>query len=485
MDNGILFQGYEWYLNDDGSYYKDLILKLDELKSIGITAIWLPPVTKATGTNDPGYGIYDLWDLGEFDQKGAIRTKYGTKKELIKLIKEIHNRDMSVYADVVLNHKAGADRVEEFMVVKVDENDRTQALGKPYKIKGWTGFDFKNRSNEYSDFKWNYNHFTGIDYDEATGETGIFRIIGEDKGWGIGVSSEKGNFDYLMFADIDHAHPDVIKELKDWSIWFINELNLDGFRFDALKHIDKSFLNDLVKHIQANSKEDFYLLGEYWQNEAMINSNFLKDLDYNLDLFDVVLHFNLHQASLAGADYDLRTIFDNSLVKTHPSLAVTFVDNHDSQTGQSLESFVDDWFKEIAYGIILLRQDGYPCIFYGDYYGTLGDNSFNGIKDQIDILAKLRINFAYGDQDEYMQSKNTIGWVRHGDEKHPHKCAVVVSNNAMDTVTMFVGIEQANKKYSDYTGNNQGEVYIDEKGYGNFMVSPSSISVWVEAGIKI
>ena len=65
----------------------------------------------------------------------------------------------------------------------------------------------------------------------------------------------------------------------------------------------------------------------------------------------------------------MRTIFDGTLTQDNPTRSVTFVDNHDTQPEQSLESWVPDWFKPIAYALILLRQDGYPCIFYGDYYG--------------------------------------------------------------------------------------------------------------------
>lgn len=74
MNNGILFQGFEWYLPDDGNYFKDMLLKLDELERMGISAIWLPPVSKGTWYNDTGYGPYDLYDLGEFNQKGSVRT---------------------------------------------------------------------------------------------------------------------------------------------------------------------------------------------------------------------------------------------------------------------------------------------------------------------------------------------------------------------------------------------------------------------------
>ena len=485
MGNGLLLQAFEWHLSDDGDYYKNMMLKLDELKEIGVTAIWLPPVYKGTGTNDTGYGPYDLFDLGEFDQKGAVRTKYGTKEELKKLIDEIHKREMSVYADVVLNHKAGADRAEKFMAVMVDENDRTKEVSEAKEIEGWTGFDFPGRDNKYSDFKWNFNHFNGVDYDNLGGTKAIYKISGKNRGWNLGVSNENGNFDYLMFADIDLAHPDVKEELKKWAIWFIEELDLDGFRMDALKHMDAVFVEEFLSHVRAVKGEEFYILGEYWAADLDRNNNFLNDVNYEIDLFDVGLHFNLHTASKSGSGYDLRKVFDNTIVKNHLLLSVTFVDNHDSQPGQSLESFIEPWFKEIAYGIILLRKDGYPCLFYGDYYGTGGEYPQPGFKEKIDILAKIRKKFAYGGQDDYFDSPSCVGWVRHGDENHPFKCATIISIGDMDTKRMFVGEEQTGKVYADYTGNNENKVIIEDDGFGSFVVAPGSISVWIEDGIEL
>ena len=95
----------------------------------------------------------------------------------------------------------------------------------------------------------------------------------------------------------------------------------------------------------------------------------MENTDYRFDLVDVRLHQNLFEASQEMEDYDLRTIFDQTLVKNHPDSAVTFVDNHDTQRGQALESTIAEWFKPAAYALILLRQTGLPCIFYGDYYG--------------------------------------------------------------------------------------------------------------------
>jgi alpha-amylase len=48
-----------------------------------------------------GYGAYDLWDLGEFDQKGSVRTQYGTRAEL----EAAHAAGLLAYIDVVFNHK--------------------------------------------------------------------------------------------------------------------------------------------------------------------------------------------------------------------------------------------------------------------------------------------------------------------------------------------------------------------------------------------
>ncbi len=63
-----------------------------------------------------GYGVYDLYDLGEFDQKGTVRTKYGTRRAYQAAIRALRRADIQVLADVVLNHRLGADDWEEVNV---------------------------------------------------------------------------------------------------------------------------------------------------------------------------------------------------------------------------------------------------------------------------------------------------------------------------------------------------------------------------------
>ena len=65
--------------------------------------------------------------------------------------------------------------------------------------------------------------------------------------WSEGVDDENGNYDYLMFADLDFDNPEVVREMQDWGIWVSNELNLDGMRLDAIKHMNDQFIKHFLE----------------------------------------------------------------------------------------------------------------------------------------------------------------------------------------------------------------------------------------------
>ncbi|MGT2754681.1 alpha-amylase family glycosyl hydrolase [Streptococcus ovis] len=147
----------------------------------------LPPAFKATGVSDVGYGVYDLFDLGEFDQNGTIRTKYGTKDDYLAAIQALKTAGIMPIADIVLNHKANGDHKERFSVLKMNPANRQEPISEPYEIEGWTGFQFPGRAGVYNDFQWHWYHFTGVDYDASHNETGIYLILGDNKGWAEGT----------------------------------------------------------------------------------------------------------------------------------------------------------------------------------------------------------------------------------------------------------------------------------------------------------
>lgn len=483
--NGTMMQYFEWDLPDDGTLWNKVKQEAANLAEVGITALWLPPAYKGTSSADVGYGVYDLYDLGEFYQKGTVRTKYGTKDEYIAAINEAHNNGIQIYADVVFNHKAGADETEWVKAVRVASDNRNYEYGDDTWIQAWTKFNFPGRGNKYSDFKWCWYHFDGVDWDQNNQENSIFKFRGIGKGWDWEVDTENGNYDYLMYADLDMEHPEVVQELKNWGKWYLDFTGVDGFRLDAVKHIKYDFFTDWLGYLRAETGKELFAVGEFWSYDVEKLHNYITKSKGVMSLFDAPLHNNFYIASKSSGYYDMRNIMNNTLMKDQPALAVTLVDNHDTQPGQSLESYVEPWFKPLAYAFILTRQEGYPCVFYGDYYG-LPKFNIPSMKDQLDPLLKARKYYAYGTQHDYLDHWDIIGWTREGDESHPNSgLAALISDGPGGSKWMYVGIQHAGKVFYDYTGNRTDTVTINADGWGEFKVNGGSVSVWVPQEVDV
>ncbi|PSR75546.1 hypothetical protein PHLCEN_2v9026 [Hermanssonia centrifuga] len=263
----MVLQFFTWESkHPDMSWWKHFETEVPTLAELGFTQIWLPPPNKAMVK----------WDLGEFNQKGTVATRWGSKDEFVQAIATAKAHGIDVLIDAVLNHKLGADRVESFKAVPVDPQNRLKSIGPVQEI-----------------------------------ENGIYRIVSDKhQGWSPFVDKELGNYDYLLGVDvctpfrfvstarsdafqIDHRNPEVRKDILEWAGWVLQTTGAMGFRLDAIKHMDRRFLLTF------------------------------------LTFFDVPLHYNFHKASKAGSSYDLRTILNKTLVKERPGDAVTFVDNHE------------------------------------------------------------------------------------------------------------------------------------------------------------
>ena len=482
--NNTLMQYFEWYLPSDSTLWDKVTKDAKHLNCIGITSVWLPPAYKgASGKNDVGYGVYDLYDLGEFDQKGSIPTKYGTKDEYLNAIKTLKENNIQVLADIVLNHKLGADETEEVLAVQDDASNRNISLSEAKPIKAWTKYNFPGRQDKYSDFKWNWTHFHGVDWDDATSTTSIYKFYG--KHWDNNVDKEKGNFDYLMGADIDLNNFDVVTELKTWGRWYLNFTNVDGFRLDAVKHIRSEFFPEWLSFLRQETGKELFAVGEYWSTNINTIVDYLNKTGKCMSLFDVPLHYNFYRASISNGEFNMSDIFEGSLVEAMPEKAVTFVDNHDTEPGQALESFIPDWFKPLAYSLILLRKDGLPTVFYGDYYG-IPEKNVESKKNFLDLVLKLRKEYAYGEQYDYFNNKNLIGFTRLGDSEHLNSGVAVVMTNALGgSITMNVGKKLAGCTFYDCTKNIQTTVNVDTDGNGTFSCNDGSVSIWIKQGENI
>lgn len=485
--NGVMMQYFHWYTPADGTLWNQLAENAADLAKAGITAVWLPPAYKGDGgENDVGYAVYDLFDLGEFDQKGSIRTKYGTRSEYLKAIQSAQKENIQVYADIVFNHKMGADHPEEFKATPYNPENRNEPLGEMSPIKAWTHFTFPGRNKKYSEFEWHWWHFSSADYNILEEKKDAIYLF-EGKNFDENVDQEKGNFDYLMGCDLDINNAEVRKELLYWGEWLIETTGIDGFRFDAVKHVKSSFFIEWLHHMRKNSSRKLFAVGEYWSPSIESLKHFIETTEGEMMLFDSRLHYNFATASKKGKEYDLQEIFNNTLIKEIPSHAVTLVSNHDTQPLQALESVVEAWFKPLAYAIILLRREGYPCIFAADYYGAnYKDTGKDGKEYEIDMpshrwmidkFLDVRKNYAFGDQYDYFDHPDCVGWTRTGNEDHQGGIAVLLSNGENGLKNMQTG--SPNTSYVDITQHVKKTIVTNSEGWGEFLCQAASVSVWI------
>lgn len=494
MQNQTIIQYFHWYYNEEQNLWNKVATEATRLKEIGVTSVWLPPAYKAsTGGYSVGYDVYDLFDLGEFDQKGSVNTRYGSKDEYIKAIDALHEQQIAVLADVVFNHKAGGDELERIEVRTVNEENRNEFTSDVFEIEAWTKFTFPGRKGQYSQFVWDHQCFSGVDWAEDLKETAIYSIQNfAGEGFEEVPSTELGNYDYLMFNDIDFRNRAVVEELNYWGEWIVEHTKVDGFRLDAVKHINPHFIIEWIDHLNQKYNRQFFVVAENWDvvNTAE-QEEYIQLTEGRTQIFDSLLHHNFFLASKEDSNFDMRTIFDNTLIQITPELAVTFVDNHDSQPLQALESYVEFWFRPLAYAIILLRMQGIPCLFFPDLYGGIYDDKNPEGEDihielailpELEVMSKIRTNLAYGEQRDYFDHGNCVGWTRAGDEEHPNSgLAVLLSTGEEGWKTMEIGQHFAGKTFVDALGKHPEGIVIDENGFAEFHCHGKSVSVWVQS----
>ncbi|MFZ1527141.1 MAG: T9SS type A sorting domain-containing protein [Ferruginibacter sp.] len=113
--NDVMMQAFYWNVpvneaTKNGFWYDTIKAKIPAMKTAGIRALWMPPPSKGNwGIVDMGYGLFDHYDLGAYNQKGSTQTRFGSKAELQSLITTAHSTAggapyMDLYADVILNH---------------------------------------------------------------------------------------------------------------------------------------------------------------------------------------------------------------------------------------------------------------------------------------------------------------------------------------------------------------------------------------------
>jgi alpha amylase-like protein len=281
--------------------WAEITKRLPEIAAAGYTAVWLPPPTKgAEGVADVGFSVYDRFDLGNYDQRGTIATKYGTKDEVIALVQEAHRVGLKVYFDTVMNHNANPGKIENPGValepVKIEEFPGTTPLDYhvlPARDLGGGNWEVKNPSifggTTYTLTPFTaqremfvpvtpipmgtaiagYTHLARAPWIDFNNETllgdqnlsllGLIDFAQEQMVQGSGPAPNDGmNMvaeqplpRFIRNGDRPDTYPngmpvaeDIREYLIRWIRWFGDTTDCDGLRLDAIKHVPTTFFNE-------------------------------------------------------------------------------------------------------------------------------------------------------------------------------------------------------------------------------------------------
>ncbi|MCC3156808.1 alpha-amylase [Hymenobacter sp. 15J16-1T3B] len=448
--NGVMMQGFYWNTpvsTTAGTWWQNLGSKAQELSDAGITAIWLPPAYKGGSAQDVGYGVYDRYDLGEFNQKGTVATRYGTVSQLQAAITALHGKGIQVYEDMVMNHLTWADAQETV-------NGNTV----------YTKFNFPGRGTTYSAYKWSSANFTGT---QQAPNNGWYQW----KSWDFQPYANGDAYDNLLGSEIQYnGNASNATETINWGNWITTKLSLDGYRLDATKHIYTPFVNQWLDAVKGTSGR--FAVSEAWFRNLTDMNNYAAATGGRTSLFDVPLHYTFQDMSNGNGGWDMRGLQFAGFTEANGPLSVSFVDNHDTdQQGGALYSPVTN-LKMLAYAYILTREKGYPCVFYRDYYEY-------GLGAQIKKLIGIRKANAYGAATEYtgVNDADVYAYSRAGDSSHPGLLVLLNDGGTARTKTITTPFKSAT--LTDKTGNNTNTVTTDANGTGTFPVGARNYAVWV------
>jgi alpha-amylase len=388
---GVMMQAFHWDCprldHKEFEWWNFVRSKLPALQKVGFSALWLPPIHKSANLFGPsmGYDPYDYYDLGEFDQKGSIKTWFGSKQELLDLIQNAHKHNMQVIADVVINHCSGADVAEVNPITGE---------------KRWTLF--QPRSGK---FPRNWECFHPNDYERW-----------DDSSFGD-------------MPDLSHRNPYVFAEIMKLTRWMVEELGFDGFRYDFVKGYAAWVVTAIQEYRYKRDGQVLrpYGVAEFWDNAQAIDhwvdlTNFSNDNP--VDAFDFPLR-ELLKAICDEYGFNLRNLETwDTVLKQQPSATVTFVENHDLR--DEGRPIVND--KLMAYSYILTHE-GYPCVFWKDYFNY--DLALADTPNGIAALVHAHEAYAGGDTRTLWLDNNLYIMQRSGYEDKPG--LVYVLNNRGDS----------------------------------------------------
>jgi alpha-amylase len=440
---GVVLQAFYWDCprieKKAFKWWQHVEKQVPLLADVGFTSLWLPPVHKAAnlGGYSMGYDPYDYYDLGEFDQKGTVPTWFGTKKELLSLIKTAHKHGLSLIADVVINHNSGADEIE---VNPLTGQER------------WTLFNPKSEK-----FPRNWECFHPSMYE----------------------SWDEGTFGDM--PDLSHRNPYVYAEILKLTRWLVEEIGFDGFRYDYVKGYGANTITAIQEYRYMRDGKPFspYGVAEFWGDARSIEDwvNVANFSNTNpVDAFDFPLREML-KALCDRYGFSLRELASwETVLQKQPYTTVTFVENHDLR--DEGRPIIND--KLLAYSYILTHE-GYPCVFWHDYFNY--DLALDGTSNGIAALVRAHEKFAGGNTQTLWLDDNLYIMQRTGFEDKPG-LIYVLNNHGGDWRGGLVSTQWINATFEPVAWWSKSDMArpinqtTDRDGRAHFYAAPRGYAVY-------
>ena len=351
----VMMQAFYWDVPVDdqaknGTWWDHLSSLAPELKAAGINSLWTPIPAKGNwGIYDSGYGIYDHYDLGNYEQKGTIETRYGSRAELEQMIATMHQAGIKVYSDVVLNHLYGGD--ENFEANPAVTAYVRAGLHEPYPESDiqWKNDTAYTRTHLFfqkhtgagePNYEWHYQHF------HPSSATDSLTDFTDD------VLRPRTKF---FGNDLDTYNEEVQQRLCDWGKWLKGTIGFDGFRLDFVRGLQPEFVSRWVNGLPLHDGKQPFIVGEYWAEDGRYIKEWVDSVakgGADVHAFDFPLKFVLTEmCNKSGDEFDMSRLAHAGMIRGFGlpvDNVVTFVDNHD--TGKEHDKWlVKDYALAYAY----------------------------------------------------------------------------------------------------------------------------------------
>ena len=321
-----------------GGDIEGIISKLDYLKDLGVTALWITPMLENNmWMSYHGYAATDLY---------KIDTRFGSKELYKKLVEIAHQNNLKIIMDHVSNHIG----INHWWMKDLPFNDW---------INGKPG----------NHLPANHNKMTFPD-PHSPGES-------------VALTWDGWFTDYM--PDLNQNNPFLKKYLIQNTIWWIEYLGIDGIREDTYPYVNQYYLSEWAKTILYEYPY-FNIVGEIWTGEAPFlaayqrNNKFGWKVNSNLpSITDFALAdaFRDYLSGKKGLDA-VFNIIAMDFIYSEPENLLTFIDNHDIARGLYLANGNVEKFK-VALSILLTTR-GIPKILYGTEIGIVGDERHGTIR---------------------------------------------------------------------------------------------------------